>query len=440
MGARRGAMSNETAVVAGAIDDSASAEVGEELPWYVSKALFASLLACVFALLSVVIASLHIKHHLRHYHEPVVQRYTVRILLMVPIYAVMSCITLFTFRTLPNLAFVVTLLRDIYEAYTLYNFLSLLLCLLGGPNVLVSKWKDDMHHHPATSPGGAVEDGQEEEDDLSSQFTWWTLTCCLKDWLKIDINNPLFLRTIRQGVMQYIFVKIVLAIIQIVLKFTKLYGDGELDLTRGYIYVMVVYNISIFIALYALVVFYLATKKYLKPYRPVAKFALVKIIIFVTFWQQLIVTVLFKLDVIKPLNGMDSGESGSFLVNFLICVEAVPLAGLNILGFPPGTVKKGKETNVWHSLKHFVRMSDVLMDTAHTFAPGQKYQEFVVINAQEGFHQEEDLASPSPDTEGGGGGYGAEVVTQPPLIALDAEMSHEQVSERNAKAPKMPQP
>ena len=47
-------------------------------------------------------------------------------------------------------------------------------------------------------------------------------------------------------------------------------------MNRGYPYLMLLYNVSIAVALYALVVFYLATKKYLKPYRPVVKFALVR--------------------------------------------------------------------------------------------------------------------------------------------------------------------
>ena len=94
--------------------------------------------------------------------------------------------------------------------------------------------------------------------------------------------------------------------------------------------------------------------------------------------------------------GSQSGASAQFIVNFLICVEAVPLAGLNILGFQPGTVKKGKETNIYYSLKHFVRMNDVLMDTAHTFGVERKYNEFVVINASEGFQQDDSMMVQSP--------------------------------------------
>lgn len=53
----------------------------------------------------------------------------------------------------------------------------------------------------------------------------------------------------------------------------------------GYLYVTIIYNISISLALYALFMFYVATKELLQSYSPVLKFLTVKSIIFLTFWQ-----------------------------------------------------------------------------------------------------------------------------------------------------------
>ncbi len=187
---------------------------------------------------------------------------------MVPIYALDSCISLFTFK-LKIVAFLVTLMRDVYEAYTLYNFQALLLCYLGGPNILISKWKEDIQHaqhapppppdaeasgrghghgRPGASPdppppplagsppapptaagrgpaseGGSGVGGDGSSDDLAHVFSWWTMTCCLTSMLKIDMNNPLFLRMIRQGVSQYMIVKILLSIVSFVLECLDLY-------------------------------------------------------------------------------------------------------------------------------------------------------------------------------------------------------------------------
>ena len=48
--------------------------VGEELPWYTTHSLLVSLMACGLTVFTMLIAFLHIRYHLRHYHEPVVQR------------------------------------------------------------------------------------------------------------------------------------------------------------------------------------------------------------------------------------------------------------------------------------------------------------------------------------------------------------------------------
>ena len=56
-------------------------------------------------------------------------------------------------------------------------------------------------------------------------------------------------------------------------------------LRYGYLYVTIIYNISVTVALYGLVLFYSATRDILKPYDPLLKFFMVKAIIFASFWQ-----------------------------------------------------------------------------------------------------------------------------------------------------------
>lgn len=133
----------------------------------------------------------------------------------------------------------------------------------------------------------------------------------------------------------------------------------------------------------------------------------------------MLVQILYKADVVEPFKGLDASRSAQFVLNFLICVECFPLAALNVLAFQPGTVKKGKETKVYHSLKHFVRINDVLMDTAHTFALNQDYKEFVVI--QGGNEGEEEMTSPVPADR------------EPTLIDVHTEMSHERLRSKDSK-------
>ena len=58
-----------------------------------------------------------------------------------------------------------------------------------------------------------------------------------------------------------------------------------LSVAGGYLYVTIVYNISVSLSLYALFLFYFATKDLLSPYSPMLKFLMVKSVIFLSFWQ-----------------------------------------------------------------------------------------------------------------------------------------------------------
>lgn len=57
------------------------------------------------------------------------------------------------------------------------------------------------------------------------------------------------------------------------------------SVNSGYLYVSIVYNISVSLSLYALFLFYFATRNLLVPYSPMLKFLMVKSVIFLSFWQ-----------------------------------------------------------------------------------------------------------------------------------------------------------
>jgi len=63
------------------------------------------------------------------------------------------------------------------------------------------------------------------------------------------------------------------------------YRDGDWSPDGGYIYITIIYNISVSLALYGLFLFYFATRDLLTPFEPVLKFCTVKSVIFLSFWQ-----------------------------------------------------------------------------------------------------------------------------------------------------------
>jgi hypothetical protein len=62
-------------------------------------------------------------------------------------------------------------------------------------------------------------------------------------------------------------VKPVLAIATMVLKALGKYNDGDLTANSGYLYISVIYNLSICLSLYCLALFWMCVNEDLKPYR-----------------------------------------------------------------------------------------------------------------------------------------------------------------------------
>ena len=52
-----------------------------------------------------------------------------------------------------------------------------------------------------------------------------------------------------------------------------------------YLWITILYNVTYTCALYALLLFYMGTHELLAPFNPLLKFAVVKSVVFLTFWQ-----------------------------------------------------------------------------------------------------------------------------------------------------------
>ncbi|MEW5311484.1 MAG: hypothetical protein WDW38_003194 [Sanguina aurantia] len=192
--------------------------------------------------------------HLRNYTEPVFQRYIIRILFMVPFYCLCSLGSLH-YRA-SSIYFDTP--RDCYEAWVIYNFMSLFMAYVGGPGAVVVKAEGHVLYP-----------------------SWKMCTCCIP----AQTIDGFFLRRVKQGVLQFVILKPILAALALVLSAFDKYENGNWALNEGYIYIVVVYNFCYTAALYALLLFYLGTEELLHAFNPLLKLILVKTVIFLTFWQ-----------------------------------------------------------------------------------------------------------------------------------------------------------
>uniref|UniRef100_A0A8C1B6S4 Transmembrane protein 184C n=1 Tax=Cyprinus carpio carpio TaxID=630221 RepID=A0A8C1B6S4_CYPCA len=250
-------------------------------------------IAGIFVFMTIPISLWGILQHLVHYTQPELQKPIIRILWMVPIYSLDSWIAL----KYPNIAIYVDTCRECYEAYVIYNFMIFLLNFLGNqyPSlVLMLEVQEQQKHLPPL--------------------------CCCPPW---PMGEVLLLRC-KLGVLQYTVVRPVTTVIALICQHCGVYDEGNFSSKNAWTYLVIVNNLSQLFAMYCLVLFYKALREELSPIKPVGKFLCVKLVVFVSFWQAVVIALLVKVGVISELHtwDWDSVEAvATGLQDFIICVE-----------------------------------------------------------------------------------------------------------------------
>eukprot|EP01050_Picozoa_sp_SAG11_P001152 SAG11_NODE_48_length_20030_cov_232.459084_5_plen_261_part_00 len=96
--------------------------VGVSLAW--SKHLIAIVMAAIFAFLATVLGLREIAKHLANYYRPKLQKHIVRVLAMVPIYAIDSFFVVCAIN--PAAEVFLSTLRSFWESYTIHSFVCFL--------------------------------------------------------------------------------------------------------------------------------------------------------------------------------------------------------------------------------------------------------------------------------------------------------------------------
>uniref|UniRef100_A0A0E0KTX8 Uncharacterized protein n=1 Tax=Oryza punctata TaxID=4537 RepID=A0A0E0KTX8_ORYPU len=121
-----------------------------------------------------------------------------------------------------------------------------------------------------------------------------------------------------------VIIKTVTASLSLFLEAFGVYCDGEFNLRCGYPYFAAVLNFSQYWALYCLVEWYTATKDELAHIKPLAKFLSFKSIVFLTWWQGVVIAIMYSLGLLRsPL--AQSLELKSSIQDFIICIEVLYL-------------------------------------------------------------------------------------------------------------------
>ncbi|XP_015042992.2 transmembrane protein 184B isoform X1 [Drosophila pseudoobscura] len=351
---------------------------------------------CVWAALFITCQQIY--QHLRWYTNPQEQRWIVRILFIVPIYATYSWISLLFFNS-DNVYIYFFTVRDCYEAFVIYNFLSLCYEYLGGEGNIMSEIRGK---------------------PIKTSCLYGT--CCLKG----KTYTIGFLRFCKQATLQFCLVKPLVAFIIIFLQAFGHYHDGDWSADGGYIYITIIYNISVSLALYGLYLFYFATRDLLTPFEPVLKFCTIKSVIFLSFWQGVGLAILEKANVISPIvdsAGTVATEAGTVSAgyqNFFICIEMLFAAIALRYAFPyqvyarscisDGHGRSVTMQSISSSLKETMNPKDIMTDAIHNFHP--QYQQYTQYSSGGKNSRGIRVSSYDPDDPNSGGGGALQEASQ----------------------------
>uniref|UniRef100_A0A1B6DCU8 Transmembrane protein 184C n=2 Tax=Clastoptera arizonana TaxID=38151 RepID=A0A1B6DCU8_9HEMI len=247
----------------------------------------------VFVMMAIPISLWEIVQHMVHYSQPALQLHIIRILWMVPIYALNAWLGL----VYPDQTIYMDSFRECYEAYVIYNFMRYLLNYLNADSNL------------------------EERLKIKPQVKHMIPFCWLSQW---KMGKEL-IHNCKHGILQYTTVRPVTTAIAFICDQTKIYGEGEFTAKKAFPYLIVINNVSQFIAMYCLVLFYQACKEELRPMKPIGKFLCIKAVVFFSFFQGVLISILVYTNVISFVFDTDDDDTirniSSKIQNFLICIE-----------------------------------------------------------------------------------------------------------------------
>lgn len=254
--------------------------------------------------------------HLSHWTNAKEQKAIVVIILMAPIYATVSFVGVVDILGSETFFTFLESLKECYEALVLAKFMALLYSFL---NISISK--------------NIVPDGVKGRE-IHHTFP---MSLFVPHTSRLDHRT---LKQLKNWTWQFVIIRPVCSVLMIAFQLLGLYTGWI-----SWVFTMVL-NISVSLALYALVVFYHVFAKELAPHNPMAKFLCIKGVVFFCFWQGIALEVLSSAGIIRSHHfWLDVEHIQTALQNVLVIVEMVFFSIVQGYAYEvtPYIVGKGKE-------------------------------------------------------------------------------------------------
>ncbi|KAK3398282.1 organic solute transporter Ostalpha-domain-containing protein [Sordaria brevicollis] len=293
---------------------------GDERP--IAGPLIFHSLALIIAAASTVVAivmSLYlIMRHATNYTVPNEQKQIIRILFMVPIYACSSFLSLRFYWH----AIYFQVLSDCYEAFAISSFFSLM-CHYIAP---------DLH----------LQKEYFREMQPIKDWVWpvnWMAKCCgghRKGPWRTPRSGLTWFNIVWIGVYHYCFVRVAMTVAAVLSQYHGRYCESSNSPMFGHIWIVAIQSTAVTIAMYALIQFYVQLKETLAPHSPFLKILAIKLVIFLSFWQSVAISVgtSESIHVIRPNSVLAYPDIKVGIPSLLLCIEMACFAILHLWAFP----------------------------------------------------------------------------------------------------------
>ncbi|ORC88487.1 transmembrane protein 184C [Trypanosoma theileri] len=303
--------------------------------------------AGVFVVIACILSFADTREHLARFDYPQMQIIIIRIIAMIPIYGIFSLLSL----VLVNMRFFLETIRDTYESFVLYMFFILLLKYCGGEGQLLRSLKAKRYKGVHLFP-----------------------VCFLPMY---PLDTAFYLRC-KRWVLQCALIKPLCSFLAMVLHPIGVYNEGDFSLNNAYTYVAIIINFSLTMSLYYLVLFEVELEKELHYAKPFLKFLCIKTIIFFSFWQSVMVSLLVKANLLYTGKTEHEQERvAAAIQDLLMCFEILPVALMHRAAFGrkkldeemaavPMYIKDESNRNIRSNIDAALSINDVIEDTLAT--------------------------------------------------------------------------
>lgn len=271
-------------------------------------------IAAAFALIAIVVSFFLIFMHATHYLKPWEQRHIVRILFMVPVYAAVSFLSIYYY----NHSVYFEVIRDCYEAFAIASFFSLLCAYIAADlhqqkvyfrTITPKKWVWPMRYLQKCT--GGEKNG----------------------WLRTPRSGLTWFNVIWVAIFQYCFIRVFCTIVAVVTQAFDRYCLASLNPAFSHVWVMVIEAVAVTIAMYCLIQFYIQLRQDIQQHSPLLKVLAIKLVIFLSFWQTILISFLTSSGAIEANNKIQTPDLKVGIPALLLCIEMALFAILHLWAF-----------------------------------------------------------------------------------------------------------